>query len=170
MAKNKVNKLTLLTMLAAMAIAINLFESIYIVPFIPMFGIRFGLANIIALITMELFGTKEMIQVNILRVLIGNLLRGTIFGTTFWISAAGVALSSLVIILCKKVLKLPVVSTSLLSAIAHSSGQVLLVSFIYNQTSMLFIIPTLLLTSIPTGILTGLIASNAYPRLKRFKV
>jgi heptaprenyl diphosphate synthase len=148
-----------------MAIIINIFESTYL-PIFP-FGIRFGLANIIALIAIELLDVKAMLSVNLMRVVIGNLLRGLIFGSTFWISLSGVVLSSIVLILCKKVLKMPIMSMSMLSAVGHSTGQVLMVMLFYNQESMWMILPYLLLSAIPTGLLTGFTAKSALRLLKK---
>lgn len=160
---NKTKKLTLITMLSAMAIVINLFESSFIPPI--SFGIRFGLANIIALITLEFFGVKEMIVVNIMRVVIGSLLRGWLFGTTFWISSGGVILSSLVLIVAY-FLKSSVVFKSIISAFGHSIGQVLVVMILYQQKDMMIYIPILLMTAIPTGILTGIIGRLVLKRVK----
>lgn len=164
MQNKQTRKMVYLTLLSAMAIAINILESTYLA-FLP-FGIRFGLANIIAIITLELFGIKEMILINVMRVVLGSLLRGTIFGSTFWISAGGVTLSTLCLMLVRKGLKLPIYSTSMLSAIAHSVGQVLVVMVIYQQIGMMGIVPLLLVSSIPTGILTGTIAIGVLKRLK----
>ena len=165
MRKNHTKKMMYITMLSAMAIIINIFESTYL-PIFPL-GIRFGLANIIALITIELFDVKEMICVNLMRVVIGNLLRGLIFGQTFWISLSGVVLSSIVLIICKKLIKLPILSTSMLSAIGHSTGQVLMVMLFYKQQGMLAVLPYLFLSAIPTGILTGMVANSALHLLKK---
>ena len=71
---SKTKHFVYITMLAAMAIAINLLETMLTVS-LP-FGMRLGLANIIALITIEILGVKEMIIVNTMRVVI-------------WQSAAG---------------------------------------------------------------------------------
>lgn len=161
-------KFVYVTLLCAMAIAINMIESAFVVG-MP-FGIRFGFANIIALITIELFSEKEMITVNLMRVLIGNLMRGTIFGSTFWISSGGVILSTIVLILVRKLLKLEIYSNSMLCAVAHSIGQVFVVMFIYKQTAMFTIVPILLISSIPTGILTGWIAKEALNRLDKEKL
>lgn len=165
MGRNKTKRLVYMTMLSAMAITINILESTYI-PALP-YGIRFGLANIIALITIHLFGVREMIIVNLMRVVIGNLLRGLIFGSTFWISLSGVALSSLVLILAVKLLKLPILSTSMLSALGHSTGQVMMVMFFYNQSGMMAVLPYLLISAIPTGLLTGFTAESALRLLKK---
>lgn len=153
-----------ITLLSAMAITINILEASLIPP-LP-FGIRFGLANIIALITIEILGVKEMIIVNVMRVVIGNLLRGLIFGTTFWIALGGVALSSVVLILCKK-MNSSLLFTSTLSAIGHTIGQIVVVMFIYNQMSMIAIAPYLLMAAIPTGILTGIVAKQALQRINK---
>ena len=153
---SKTKHFVYVTMLAAMAIAINLLETMLTVS-LP-FGMRLGLANIIALITIEILGVKEMIIVNTMRVVIGNLLRGTIFGSTFWISAGGVILSSIVLIVIKKGLKMSMISTSMLCAIGHSVGQVVIV---------MTIVPLLLVTSIPTGIFTGIVATQALKRIDK---
>ncbi|SJZ95923.1 Gx transporter family protein [Anaerorhabdus furcosa] len=163
MKTNSTKRFVYITLLSAMAITINILESTLIPP-LP-FGIRFGLANIIALITIEILGVKEMIIVNIMRVVIGNLLRGLIFGTTFWIAFGGVALSSIVLILCKK-MNSSLLFTSTLSSIGHTVGQVFVVMFIYQQASMIAIVPYLLIAAIPTGILTGIVAKEALKRVK----
>lgn len=163
MKSNSTKRFVYITLLSAMAITINILESTLIPP-LP-FGIRFGLANIIALVTIELLGVKEMIIVNTMRVVIGNLLRGLIFGTTFWIALGGVALSSVILILCKK-MNSSLLFTSTLSSIAHTVGQVFIVMFIYQQASMIAIVPYLLIAAIPTGILTGIVAKEALKRVK----
>ena len=160
---NSTKRLTYVTMLSAMAIVINIFESAFIPPI--SFGIRFGLANIIALITLEFFGIKEMIIVNSMRVIIGSLLRGWLFGTTFWISFGGVLLSSIVLIIVYY-LKSSIIFKSVMSAFAHSIGQVLVVMLMYSQKSMAVYIPVLLMTAIPTGALTGFISTMVLKRVK----
>ena len=101
-----------------------------------------------------------------MRVGLGGLLRGTLFGTAFWISASGVTLSCICLFLIRRVLKFPIYSTSMISAIGHSVGQVITVMFIYKQVGMLTVIPMLLISSIPTGILTGIVAIGTLKRLK----
>ena len=158
----KTKRFVYLTLLSAMAITLNILESILIGPIFM--NLRIGLANIIALITLFMLGPKDMIIVNIMRVFIGNLLRGLIFGSTFWISLAGVTLSSIILLLCYR-LKSSIVYTSILSSIGHSAGQVLMVMFIYQQAGMAITLPYLLIFSIPTGILTGFVAKAALSRV-----
>ena len=159
--------LTWLALLSGTAIALNLLESIYIG---PIFGVlRLGLANIAALLALKLMGRKEMVIVNVMRVVIGNLLRGLIFSSTFWISSGGVLLSSLVM------LGLDAIDSSLLfvsicGSIAHSAGQVLIVMGLYRQAGMAAVLPYLLLGSIPTGIAIGTVANLVLARIRPLKL
>ena len=161
---SKTKRLTYVTMLSALAIVINLVESYFIPP--VQFGIRFGLANIIALITIETLGTKEMVIVNIMRVTIGSLLRGVIFGAAFFISFGGVLVSTLVIIALHH-LKTSLWFTSMMSAIGHSLGQVIVVIFLYKQATVMAILPILAISSVATGFLTGVISKECIKRAKR---
>lgn len=162
---SKTKHFVYVTLLSAMAIAINILESTLTVS-LP-FGMRLGLANIIALITIEILGTKEMIIVNFMRVILGSLLRGMIFGSTFWISAGGVFLSSIVLIITHKWFKTSLISTSMLCAVAHSVGQVAIVMVLYKTAAMGVVIPMLLITSIPTGIFTGIVTAQALKRISK---
>lgn len=163
---NKNRKLTYLALLSAMAITLNLLETAMIP---PLFGVfRVGLANIIALIAWKILGVKYMIAVNLMRVIIGSLLSGTFLGSTFWISLGGVCLSTLALIL-GNALNSSVVFTSILSAIAHSCGQVLVVMNFYKQAMMITTLPYFVVLSIPLGILTGYVANIAIKRVRPLK-
>lgn len=161
---NKTKKFVFLALLCAMAIVINVFESMALTSF-P-FGVRVGLANVIALIGIYLFGIKEMIIINLMRVIIGSLLRGNIFSLTFFISLSGVFLSSLVMILLLK-LKQSIIITSLFSSLAHVIGQILMVIYFYQTTYISLLLPFLLALAIPTGILTGILCSISLKRIKK---
>ncbi len=158
---------TYLALFSAMAITLNLVETMMIPPFFGLF--RIGLANIIALVTIEKMSVRDMIIVNVMRVLIGNLMSGRIFGSTFWISFGGVLLSSVVLIVMKK-MKASLMFTSVMSAIAHSVGQIFVVMLFYMQPWIFGMLPYFLLMSIPTGLFTGFIAKIAADRLKPLKV
>lgn len=163
MGNKKVKRFTYLALLSAMAITLNLVETAMIPPFFGVF--RIGLANIISLVTIRILGVKEMIIVNIMRVIIGNLLSGRFLGSTFWISLGGVVLSTIILIIMDH-LKTSMMFTSVMSAIAHSVGQVLVVCFFYMTAYIFTILPYFLLMSIPTGLLTGYIAKITSDRIQ----
>lgn len=159
----QVKRFTYLALLSAMAITLNLVETAMLP---PMFGIfRIGLANIISLVTIRILGIKEMVIVNMMRVIIGNLMSGRFMGSSFWISLGGVLLSSIVLIIMDK-LHSSMMFSSVMSAIAHSVGQVCVVTFFYMTTYIAVILPYFLLLSVPTGLLTGFIAKVTSDRIQ----
>lgn len=160
----RTRKLVYVSMLTTMAIALHIFEASLALP-LP-YGVKLGFANIVGLITIELFSAKEMAIVNFLRVCLGGLIRGSIFNYTWFISCGGVFLSSIAVMVFKKYFKLPIVSLSIISAIFHGIGQILVVIYIYQSLAMASFIILLFSTSIPTGIFTGLSAVAVLRHLK----
>ena len=163
MGTEKTKRFVYLALLSAMAIVLSIVESVYIGPVLYM--VRLGLANIVALVTIRLLGVKEMIIVNTMRVVISNLMRGMIFGSTFWISLGGVALSSIALIILDK-MKSSLMFTSVICSICHSVGQVLVVVMFYMQPRVAAVLPYLLLGSVPMGFITGTTAKLVLDRIK----
>lgn len=161
---NKNRYVAYIAALCALAVAINIIENIFIPPL--GFGIRFGLANIISLVAIKMFGKKEMGFVVLTRLTLGNLIKGSIFGTPFWISSMGILLSSLVIIVLDKIGS-SLLFTSMMSSVFHTFGQVLVVSFLYNEINMFMLFPLLIITSLSTGVLTGLISEKTIKRIEK---
>lgn len=160
---NKNKKYARIAVLCALAVVINLIENLFIPPL--GFGIRFGLANIISLVALKLFGKNEMGMVVLTRLTLGNLIKGTIFGTSFWISSLGIVLSSLCILLLDR-LNASILFTSMMSSLFHTTGQVIAICILYSQINIFVLLPLLTVSSLATGVLTGLISIKVIKRLK----
>ena len=162
--KQKIMNMTLVTMLLAISVFIHMIE-----PSVPLGipGVKFGLANTIGLITIELFDAKTMLKVNLMRVLISTLLRGIIFGIGFWLSLFGVILSSLAVIIFRKITKMTPIGLSVASATFHNIGQIMALIIINKIWAMIYYLPILLATEIPTGILTGYLVTLVLQRLQK---
>lgn len=156
-------RLTLLTMLLAMSILLALIEPALPIP-VP--GVKLGLANIMGMITLFLFGIKEMMTVNIMRVIMAALLRGIIFGTGFWLSVSGMLLSSLITILLYKQNKFTKIGISMASSAFHGVGQILALIVINNTVMMVYWLPMLWFSAVPTGYITGTLSVQVLKRLK----
>jgi len=156
-------RLTLLTMLLAMSILLAMIEPALPIP-VP--GVKLGLANILGLITLYLFGIREMMTVNIMRVLMAALLRGIIFGTGFWLSLTGMLLSSLITIILYKQNKFTKIGISIASSAFHGVGQIAALIFINNTVMMVYWLPMLWFSSVPTGYITGTLSVQVLKRLK----
>lgn len=159
---NNTKRYAMLAIYCALAIVINLVENAFLPPLY--FGIRFGLANIISLITLKQMGFKDMCLVVLLRLTLGNLLKGTIFGTPFIISSLGLIFSSIIIVILDK-FNASILFTSMMSSIFHTFGQLLAVCFIYNEINLVVILPVLIVSSLATGVLTGYITKEILRRI-----
>lgn len=161
--KANVKNMMIITMLMAMSIVFHLIEPVLPIP-VP--GVKLGLANILGLIALMLFGVKTMFAVNLSRVLIASLLRGILFGTGFWVSLSGVLISTTFVALLYKTNKFSLVGLSIAAAAFHNMGQIMMIIVIYSSIFMIYWMPPLIWLSIPTGLLTGSLAQGALQRLR----
>lgn len=161
----KTRKMTMIAMMISLATIFHWIESMIPLP-TPIPGYRLGLSNIVGLVALYQFGSKEMMEVNLMRVLLASLLNSTIFSYVFWMSLCGVVLSSLTAIMVKKMSGLSLIGISVLSAVMHCVGQILVSILFYDQAMMVAVLPYLLFMSIPTGIMTGFISQLVLKRIK----
>ncbi len=145
-----------LSMLLSISIILNILES-----FIPIFnfpGIRIGLANIITLIVLYSYGSKDAIYISVLRVILVGILRTGLFSTTFYFSLFGSIFSIISMIIFKKT-KLSIIGVSIIGSIMHNIGQIIAALILLN-TNLIYYIPLLIITSIITGTIIGFISKE----------
>lgn len=159
-----IKKMTQITMLISISILFHILESMVYLP-IPIPGFKLGLANIVGLVALYSYGIKTMVQVNIFRVLLASLLRGALFGTAFWLSLGGVLCSMLASILAYKKTPMSMYGVSVASSVFHVIGQMIVVSLLYQQLLMGYLLPILVLLSIPTGLCIAYIGKEVSKRL-----
>lgn len=145
-------------MLTAISVVIAIIESYFaflnsIVP-----GLKLGLANVIIVLTLYRYNFKTALLVSIMRVFIVSLIR-TGFGLNFFFSLVGAIFSIVAMVLVKKT-KLSIIGVSIVGSICHSIGQVLIGIMILDNNNIVYYLPYLLLFSIPTGVVIGMIAKK----------
>ena len=120
----KVQKMALLGVLTAMAIAIAILESF--IPGIGIPGVKLGLANIVILVILYELGVIEAVLVNLMRVFLVGLLRGTILSMGFLMSLVGAIFSlGIMIIFFILIKKFSIVGVSVIGSVFHVLGQIL---------------------------------------------
>ncbi|MFV2056998.1 MAG: Gx transporter family protein [Thiohalomonadales bacterium] len=161
--------------LAALAIIIHIAESA--IPS-PLPGIKPGLANVITMIALCLYGWKTAMWVSLLRVLVGSLVIGTFLGPPFFISLGGAVTSIIILAIavkwnswCKVLSRAFIISPiglCILAAIAHMLGQFLVAYGLFIPHVGLFqILPILLSAALVAGLVTGIIAQQILIRLDK---
>jgi len=159
--RNRLQHLTYLALLITFAVVIHTVEAAMPLP-MPVPGVRIGLANIITLLTLILFGLRSGLMVAVIRSVLGSMFVGGLFGFGFWLSITAGIISCLamafVLIFQKKGL-VSLISVSVVGAAAHNVTQLAMASVIIASFELLMgYFPFLLLLSIPTGIFTGFAA------------
>jgi heptaprenyl diphosphate synthase len=153
----ELKKYTRLSLLLALSIVLNIIESY--IPFFNIPGLKLGLANIVSLFVILKFSFKDALYLGILRVFLVGMLRTGLFSTTFFFSLSGVILSIIMMYIGYNVFKLSIIGVSIIGSISHCIGQVLMAILLLNNT-MIYYLPYLLIFSIPSGIITGIICKK----------
>lgn len=152
----KTRKLTALAMLTALSLVIFIIEA-QLPPLAPVPGIKLGLANIVTLITLRMFGRREALCVLALRIVLGAVFTGQIMSLVY--SVSGGALCFIVMaLLCGALKEERLWVTSVFGAIAHNAGQLLAAVIFTRTAAILWYAPLLLISAILTGAFTGCLA------------
>ena len=153
----KVQKMALLGVLTAGAIVIAILESF--IPSVGIPGVKLGLANIVILIILYELGIVEAIVVNLLRVLVVGLVRGTFLSMGFLMSLTGAILSLGVMILFYLLIKkFSIIGVSVIGSIFHVLGQIL-IAILFLGTAYIFLyLPIIAISAIITGVFVGIVA------------
>jgi len=151
--------------LAALAISIHILESALPSP-IP--GIKPGLANVISITVLMLYGWSAASWVTLLRVLVGSIIIGTFLTPTFMLSLSG-AVASLIVLWIAYHLPgkgFGAIGYSLLASMAHMAGQFFIAYLIFIPHPGLFrLLPPMMTMAVIFGIVNGIIVNTLIKRL-----
>lgn len=146
--------------MAAAAVGLSLLDAA--IP-TPLPGVKPGLANIVTLLVLARYGWHAAAWVTGLRVVAGSLLLGQFLAPGFFLSLTGAVLSLGVLALAKK---LPArafgpVSWSVLAALAHIAGQLLLARlWLIPHDGVFLLAPIFAATALFFGTINGLIVAR----------
>ena len=153
-----------LGMLLGVALILSYVESL--IPFafgIP--GMKLGLPNAAILIVLFLFGWKEALAINVLRIVVSGFLFGSMFGILF--SLAGAIISFIVMCIAKKLDVFSIKGVSIRGGVSHNIGQMLVAVYVVKTSGILYYLPVLMIGGLITGILIGIISENIIPRIRK---
>ncbi len=157
-------RLTLLSILLALSIVINLVERIvmqtitgsipFLLPLLGAGGLRIGLANTVVLLVLYTYNTKDAFALLFIRVFIVALATGTLLAVPFYTGLIGGLFAFTMMMTFKKLKVFSLMSVSVMGAIGHVIGQIAVAMFIVD-VSVIFYFPFIFLFSIPAGFLVG---------------
>ncbi|MEG2000468.1 MAG: Gx transporter family protein [Evtepia sp.] len=154
-------------MLSAVAMIVFVIEAQVPVP-IPIPGVKLGLANVITLFALRIFGRRAAGMVLLVRIVLGNLVIGQLMAMLY--SLAGGVLCWLVMSLLTKFMSQNQIwILSIFGSIAHNVGQLAVAVWITGTPSILVYAPVLLLIGMVTGFFTGKCAQYVIIRMQRLR-
>ena len=142
--------------LTSVALIFGLLESFLPDLFLP--GMRIGLANIVPLTILFVYGFKEGLAVSLLKAVLVSLLRGNFLAMGGLMALSGSLLSFLAMAAIHYGFKrFSVIGVSIFGALFHITGQ-FLVAYLFLGVGVLGYLPLLALISFFTGALIGVIS------------
>ncbi|MEA5013068.1 MAG: Gx transporter family protein [Candidatus Limiplasma sp.] len=148
-------RIALCGLLTTLMLVLGYLESqIPLMPGIP--GVKLGLANAVLLYAVYLLSPLLTVGLMLVKVLLSAVLFGNPFALAF--SLAGGALSVAGMLLMRRFTPFGVVAISVVGAVLHNAGQVLVALALVGNINILYYAAVLTLVGIGTGILTGVVA------------
>lgn len=153
-------RIVTLGLFLTMSIVLGIVESFIplAISFAP--GAKLGLANIMTLVVLYLYGEKDAFLIVVLRVFIVGLLLGTIGAPGFFMSMSGGLLAYICMVVFKNLKVFGIISVSIMGALGHSLGQIVMAMVFYKTPELVFYLPALFMISIPAGIFTGYVSKR----------
>lgn len=167
---SKARKVVLLGVLIALALALHVAERMIPLPILPVPGVKLGLANIVTLVAIFVLPLPQVWLFVLLRTLLSSLFGGGLSGFLF--SLAGGLFSLLVMSTLVRYatdwLSLPAISV--IGALFHNLGQLLVAAAIVKTLGILLYLPLLIVSAGLTGLAVGFTTLLLLRTLSRAKL
>ncbi len=160
----KTRKTVLLALLAAAALCLSYAESLFPLP-LPIPGAKLGLSNVMVLLALLLFGWKEALGVLVVKVLLSSLLFGSPVSGLYGICGGALALCGMTF--AGRFKSVSTIGRSMLGAVLHNLGQVLVASALTATPKLLVYFTPLCFLALLTGSLSGVLTKEAEKRLQK---
>ncbi len=146
-----------LGLLVSLGLVLQILEGM-LPPVLPLPGAKLGLANLATVIALTVLGPWEALAVNVLRCLLGGLLRGSFIGLTISLAAGTAATLVMVSLHLLRPPGLTLTGTSIAGAVSHNAAQLGVAMWLVAFPGLKYYLPYLWLLAVPTGFLIGLLA------------
>lgn len=153
----KTRKYVLMALFSTMALGMYALECM-IPPLTVIPGAKLGLANIVTMVSIYIFGKKEAFIILFMRIIIASILFGQFMSMLY--AVAGGVLSFFALCLCVKFIERSSMwATGIICAIFHIFGQIIVAVIVTQQMSVAYYFLFLVLISMISGVFTGICAN-----------
>lgn len=120
-------------------------------------GIKLGLANLLVLMVLYRFGLRWALLCNIIRIVLAGLLFGNAIGIMYSLCGAACSIAAMFLLYQKEWLS--IAGVSMLGAIFHNIGQILIAGILLSFQTVWIYIPYLMISAVIMGLLIGNLTS-----------
>lgn len=158
-------RLTKMALLATIALIIFTIEAQIPVP-VPIPGVKLGLANVVTVYAAFTLLPRETVLILLCRIILGSMFSGNMMAMLY--SLGGGMLCIVVTLLLTKILSLDQIwIASVVGAIFHNIGQILVAALVMQTTMVFAYLPHLMISGIIAGAFTGFAAQAVTKHMEK---
>ncbi len=102
-----------------------------------------------------------------MRIFLVGILAGTISSPGFFLSLSGGMTAYLMMFTFKHLKVFSIIGVSVMGAFGHSVGQIAMAIFLIERTELIFYLPWILVLSVATGVITGMVSQRSLVIVKK---
>lgn len=166
--KEKTKKIAFLGIATSIALILAYIEAILPPIWTAVPGIKVGLPNLIIILVLYKFGFNQAVLVSGVRLVIVSMLFGN--AMTLAYSVAGAVLSLVLMGILKKTDKFSTVGVSIVGAVAHNLGQIIVAIFLFETVQIGYYMVILAITGTIAGVFIGIGSNLLIRRMNSIKI
>lgn len=152
-------------MLVALAFIFSYIESL-LPTSVGIPGVKIGLANMVVIVTLYTMGAAPAFALSLVRIVLTGFTFGNLASMVY--SLGGGMLSLLVMVIARKTKLFSVTGVSVLGAVFHNVGQIIVAALVIENSSLFYYLPVLMISGVAFGIIIGVVGAMLIKRLSRF--
>ena len=162
--KPKIKYMSMYAMFVALAMILSYIESLIPIPFaVP--GMKIGLANLVVIVALYVMDEKAAISISLIRVILVSFTFANLSAMIF--SLAGALCSIICMLLLKRTGNYSVSGVSIVGAVSHNVGQLMVAMAVVNTVQVISYLPILIIFGVTSGFLMGMLAIMVINRIKK---
>ncbi len=166
---NKTKHMMVMGLFVSMGIVLSYVERLIPTPFLAV-GAKLGLANIVTLVSLVLLDKKSALYILLMRIVLVAAMFSGFSGFLYSFAGGMFSYIGMTIFLSLDFKEVSLIGISVIGAVLHSFGQVIMATIIFSNIKILLYFPTLLLTSLITGIFVGIVSNYFIEHIKKIEL
>lgn len=163
----EIKKLAKISIIVSLTMVLSYVDSLIHIPFTPPY-FKIGIANIAIIYVLYREGVREACIVSLFRLILSSILFSNLI--TFIYSLSGAILSLTFMIILKNINKFTKVTVSIVGAIMHNIGQIIVAIILMNTKEIALYLPILIITGLIAGCGVGVLANVVLTYTSNIKI